>query len=87
MDRRQNLRVDVRWNAGDAGLARIYAAQLIGLIQDVILAGSTVNLTALRQATSTVPVVLVQVADPVTQGFVASVGQHHRFQLSRILPR
>ena len=71
----QNLRLDVRWNAGDAGLARTYAAQLIGLMPDVILAGSTVNLTVVQQATSTVPVVFVQVADPVTQGFIASVRQ------------
>src|SRR5262249_55045486 len=41
----QNLRIDVRWNAGDAALARIYAAQLIGLTPDVILAASTTNLT------------------------------------------
>jgi putative ABC transport system substrate-binding protein len=68
----QNLRIDIRWNAGDAGLAQIYAAQLIGLMPDVILAMSTVNLTAIRQATSIVPVVFVQVNDPVAQGFVAS---------------
>jgi putative ABC transport system substrate-binding protein len=37
----QNLRIDVRWNAGDAALARIYAAQLIGLTPDVILVAST----------------------------------------------
>jgi putative tryptophan/tyrosine transport system substrate-binding protein len=71
----QNLRTDVRWNSADAGLARTYAAQLIGLMPDVILAQSTVNLTAIKQATRTVPVVFVQVADPVTQGFVASVRQ------------
>jgi putative ABC transport system substrate-binding protein len=71
----QNLRIDVRWNAGDAGLSRIYAAQLIGLMPDVILAMSTVNLTAIKQATNTVPVVFVQVADPVTQAFVASMRQ------------
>ena len=71
----QNLRIDVRWNAGDAGLARIYAAQLIGLMPDAILAASTMNLTVIEQATSTVPVVFVQVADPVTQGFVASMRQ------------
>jgi ABC-type uncharacterized transport system substrate-binding protein len=69
----QNVRVDVRWSAGDAALARIYAAQLIGLMPDVILASSTTNLTAVQQATSTVPVVFVQVSDPVTQGFVANV--------------
>jgi putative tryptophan/tyrosine transport system substrate-binding protein len=71
----QNLRMDVRWNAGDAGLARIYAAQLIGLMPDVILATSTINLKVIQQATSTVPVVFVGVSDPVAQGFVASMRQ------------
>src|SRR5271156_3751648 len=40
----QNLHIDVRWNAGDAALARTYAVELIGLVPDVILAASTVNL-------------------------------------------
>jgi putative tryptophan/tyrosine transport system substrate-binding protein len=46
----QNLRVDIRWNAGDAQLTRIYAAQLIGLMPDVILAATTANLEAIQQA-------------------------------------
>ncbi len=71
----QNLRIDIRWNAGDAQLARIYAAQLIGLMPDVILTSSTTNLTVIQQATGTVPVVFVQVSDPVAQGFVASVAK------------
>src|ERR1700730_12248892 len=71
----QNLRVDVRWNAGNAGLSQTYAAQLIGLMPDVILVASTTNLTAIRRATNTVPVVFVSVSDPVAQGFVASVRQ------------
>ena len=69
----ENLRVDIRWNASDAALARTYASQLIGLQPDVILAASTTNLEIVRQATSTVPVVFVQVSDPVAQGFVASL--------------
>src|SRR5262249_10590450 len=69
----QNVRIDVRWSAGDAGLARIYAAQLIGLMPDVIVASSTTNLIAVQQATSTVPIVFVQVSDPVEQGFVTNV--------------
>src|SRR5437016_10443273 len=40
----QNLRIDVRWNAGDAALARIYGAQLIGLTPVVIVTASTTNL-------------------------------------------
>jgi putative ABC transport system substrate-binding protein len=69
----QNIRFDVRWNAGDAALARIYAAQLIGLQPDVILAASTTNLEVIRQATSTISVVFLQVSDPVAQGFAASL--------------
>ena len=69
----QNVRIDIRWSAGDAALARTYAAQLIGLTPDVILASSTTNLTVIQQATNTVPVVFVQVSDPVEQGFVTNV--------------
>ena len=46
---------------------------MIGLTPDVILAASTTNLTVVQQATSTIPVVFVQVSDPVEQGFVASI--------------
>jgi len=71
----QNLHVDVRWSAGDAALARIYAAQLIGLTPDVIVVNTTTNLIAIRQATSTVPIVFLSVSDPVEQGFVANVAK------------
>src|SRR5271156_717480 len=71
----QNLRVDVRWNAGNAGLAQTYAAELIRLMPDVILVASSTNLAVIRHATSTVPVVFVSVSDPVAQGFVASARQ------------
>jgi putative tryptophan/tyrosine transport system substrate-binding protein len=64
----QNLRIEIRWNAGGAALG-----QTIGLQPDVIFAASTKNLEAVRQATTTVPVVFVQVSDPVAQGFVASL--------------
>jgi putative tryptophan/tyrosine transport system substrate-binding protein len=69
----QNLRIDTRWSAGDSALARIYAAQLIGLMPDAILASSTTNLMVIQQATSAIPVVFVAVSDPVAQGFVANV--------------
>jgi len=71
----QNLHIDVRWSASNADLARTYALELIGLKPDVVLAATTLNLTTIRQATSTVPVVFVAVADPVKQGFVASIRQ------------
>ena len=71
----QSLRIDVRWSASDTKLARAYSAELIGLMPDVILAASTLNLTMIHQATSSVPVVFVAIADPVKQGFVASMRQ------------
>ena len=67
------MRIEIRWSAGDAQLARLYAAQLIGLQPDVILAASTTNLAAVREASSAVPVVFTEVSDPVAQGFVTSV--------------
>ena len=70
---RRNIQIDVRWNAADAALAPAYSAQLIGLTPDVILTASTVNLTSLQHATSTVPIVFVQVSDPVAQGFVSNL--------------
>ena len=69
----QNLRLDLRWNAGDAALSRTYAAQLIGLMPNVIVTTSTVNLTTMMQATNTIPIVFVSVADPLTQGFVSDM--------------
>jgi putative ABC transport system substrate-binding protein len=68
----KNIGIDVRYNAGDAALARIFAAQLIGLMPDVIFASSTTNLTVIREVTNTVPIVFMSVSDPVEQGFVSS---------------
>jgi ABC-type uncharacterized transport system substrate-binding protein len=56
-------------------LSHRHAAQLIAMTPDLIVAESTVNLRAIQQATSTVPVVFVRVADPVAQAFVSNVGQ------------
>jgi putative ABC transport system substrate-binding protein len=69
----QNLEIDVRWSGANDGLARTYAAQLIGSKPDVILAATTLNLIAARDATNTVPTVFVLVSDPVAQGFVESM--------------
>jgi putative tryptophan/tyrosine transport system substrate-binding protein len=69
----QNLHVDVRWNAGDPELARLYAGQLIGLMPDAIVSSTTMNVIALRQGTTTLPIVFVQVSDPVAQGFVTTI--------------
>lgn len=69
----QNLHIDWRWSAGEPALARTYAADLIHLAPDVILSSSTTNLVALLGVAQTIPIVFVEVADPVAQGFVPSV--------------
>jgi putative ABC transport system substrate-binding protein len=71
----KNVTIDIRYNASDVTLARIFAAQLIGLMPDVILTASTTNLTIIRDVTNTVPVVFTNVSDPVEQGFVASLAK------------
>src|SRR5258708_1480301 len=69
----QNLRIEYRWNAGSAELARAYAAELVALAPDVILSSSTTNLSALQRLSPTTPIVFVQVSDPVAQGFVLNL--------------
>jgi putative ABC transport system substrate-binding protein len=71
----RNLRIDVRQAAGDAERMRRYAAELVALVPDVILAATTPSVTALQQTTRTIPIVFVQVADPVGAGFISSLAQ------------
>ena len=66
----QNLRIDVRWNDGIAERARARAAELVGLAPEVLFSASTTNLMALMRETRSIPIVFVQVSDPVVQGFV-----------------
>ncbi|MFL6812794.1 MAG: ABC transporter substrate-binding protein [Bradyrhizobium sp.] len=71
----RNVRIDTRWGAGDAERYRRYAAELVALAPDVILVNGPSALAQLQPATRTVPIVFVQVADPVGGGFVASVAR------------
>jgi putative tryptophan/tyrosine transport system substrate-binding protein len=71
----QNLRIEVRWNAGDAERARTFATELLRPSPDVILASSTTNLTVLLRQGPTMPIVFVLVSDPVTQGFVSNLAR------------
>src|SRR6267154_4316910 len=61
----RNVRIDSRWGAGDADRSRRYAAELVALAPDVILASGGSVLAPLLQATRTVPIVFTIVADPV----------------------
>jgi putative ABC transport system substrate-binding protein len=69
----QNVRIDYRWSAGNAEIARTFAAELVALVPEVILSASTTNLIALQQATRTIPIVFIQVSDPVAQGFIPNL--------------
>jgi putative tryptophan/tyrosine transport system substrate-binding protein len=71
----RNVKIDYRWPAGDADKARKYAAELVALAPDVILAISAASLGPLLQATRAVPIVFVAVADPVGAGFVDSLSR------------
>jgi putative ABC transport system substrate-binding protein len=71
----RDVQIDTRWGAGDADQFRKYAAELIALQPDVVLATSGATMPALMQATRTVPIVFVQVPDPVGSGFVASLAR------------
>ena len=71
----RNVRIDMRWGAGDAKLIRRYAAELLALAPDVILATGGSTLERLQPATHTVPIVFVNVADPVGAGFVDSLAR------------
>ena len=71
----RNLQIEARWTAADADNIRKFAAELAALAPDVILAGGTAVVGPLLQATRTVPVVFVGVADPVGAGLVDSLAR------------
>src|SRR5438874_6427605 len=72
----RNLRIDYRWGrAGDAERTRQHIAEVIALAPELIFAIATSTVTPLLQTTRTIPVVFVQVTDPVASGFVASLAR------------
>jgi putative ABC transport system substrate-binding protein len=72
----RNVEYHFRWAGNDdAKRLRALAAELVDLRPDVILAPSTIATEALRQATSVIPIVFVNVLDPVGSGFVASLAR------------
>src|SRR5262245_1872024 len=69
----RNVRIVVRWGAVDPERIRGYAAELVALAPDVIVATGSAIVGSLLQATRAVPIVFVQVAEPVGAGFVESL--------------
>jgi putative tryptophan/tyrosine transport system substrate-binding protein len=71
----RNVRLDLRWTAGVADRLQRYAAELVALMPDVILADGAVSVSALQGATRSVPIIFVAVPDPVGAGFVKSLAR------------
>jgi putative ABC transport system substrate-binding protein len=71
----RNVRVEYRFGAADASRIAMQVAELVALKPDVIVGNSTPVVAALRQATRTIPVVFVQIIDPVGSGLVESLAR------------
>jgi putative tryptophan/tyrosine transport system substrate-binding protein len=68
----RNVRMDLRWGAGDANRMRAFAQELVGLQPDIIMTGSIAAIAALQRETRTIPIVGVNIGDPVATGHVAA---------------
>jgi putative ABC transport system substrate-binding protein len=68
-----NLHIVYRWAAGDADLIRKYATELVAERPDAIIANGSLAAIALHKETQIVPIVFVQVGDPVGRGLVKSL--------------
>jgi putative ABC transport system substrate-binding protein len=71
----RNIQIDYRWGGGDLDRSRRYATELVALAPDVILVSSGSALAVLQNVTRTVPIVFVNVSDPVGAGYVASLAR------------
>jgi putative tryptophan/tyrosine transport system substrate-binding protein len=71
----ENVVIEYRFADGEMGRLPVLAADLVGLGVDVIVAGNNVNTVAAMKATTTIPIVVVSSADPVSAGLVASLAR------------
>jgi putative tryptophan/tyrosine transport system substrate-binding protein len=71
----RNVRVEYRWAAGDLDRIRANAAEMIASAPDILVGNGTPVLTALRDSTSTIPIVFLLVNDPVGQGFIGNLAR------------
>jgi putative ABC transport system substrate-binding protein len=71
----RNVHIDIRWSGGDPERLHRYIDELLALDPDVILTNGDVGIAPLQQATHTVPIVFVQVTDPVGAGMVESLAR------------
>ena len=71
----RNIEIDTRWQTDDPGQRQAFARELVELKPDILVVNTTPALVAAEQATATIPIVFVAVADPVEQGFVRGLAR------------
>jgi putative ABC transport system substrate-binding protein len=69
----RNVRIEHRWAAGIPVRIEAFAKQLVAMQPDVIVAHTTPSVIALRKETATIPIVFVQVSDPIGSGFIVNL--------------
>ncbi len=69
----RNVEIEYRWGGSDRDRIQTYATELVGLKPDVILVQTALALVPLRQQTDSIPIVFMQVINPVESGFAASM--------------
>jgi putative tryptophan/tyrosine transport system substrate-binding protein len=67
----RNVRMDLRWHGGDINRIQALARELIGLQPDIIVTNGTPETAAVQRETRAIPIVFVNVSDPVASGIVA----------------
>src|SRR5581483_9155984 len=71
----RNIEFDIRYAVGNANQARRYAADLVALNPDVLVASSSQSLVCLMEQTRTLPIVFVAAIDPVSHGFAETLAR------------
>jgi putative tryptophan/tyrosine transport system substrate-binding protein len=71
----KDVRIDMRWGENDVDRVRKYAAELVGLAPDVILAAGALETAELQRLTRALPIVFVSVSDPVGAGVVSNLAR------------
>ncbi|MGC2046315.1 MAG: ABC transporter substrate-binding protein [Pseudolabrys sp.] len=71
----RNLQIDHRWAAGNAERATAFAKELVALKPDVIVAHTTPSVVAMQKQTDSIPIVFVQISDPIGGGFITNLAR------------
>ena len=68
-----NLKIDFRWSDNDTAKAQVFANELAAMQPDLLIGHTDSSVAALRQQTTTIPIVFITVSDPIGLGFVTSI--------------